>query len=78
MNINDYKLFLELQKDEPINEEVGLRNLKKIAKSLDTIDQALVGTKRLEINPLTSTNAQELSKIMSDSRKCEIYFHKDL
>jgi len=50
MNINDYKLFLELQKDEPINEEVGLRNLKKIAKSLDTIDQALVGTKRLEIN----------------------------
>lgn len=78
MNIKDYKLFLELQNENSINEEVGLRNLKKIAKGLDTIDKALVGTKRLEENPLTSINNVELSKIVSDSRKCEIYFHKDL
>ena len=78
MNINDYKLFLELQKDEPINEEVGLRNLKKIAKSLDTIDQALVGTKRLEINPSSKASMSDISNVVSGNRKCEIYFHKDL
>jgi hypothetical protein len=78
MNINDYKLFLELQKDEPINEEVGLRNLKKIAKSLDTIDQALVGTKRLEINPSSKASMIDISNVVSGNRKCEIYFHKDL
>jgi hypothetical protein len=78
MNINDYKLFLELQKNEPINEEVGLRNLKKIAKSLDTIDQALVGTKRLEINPSSKASMSDISNVVSGNRKCEIYFHKDL
>ncbi len=78
MNIKDYKLFLELQRDEPINEEVGLRNLKKIAKSLDTIDQALVGTKRLEINPSSKASMSDISNVVSGNRKCEIYFHKDL
>lgn len=78
MNIKDYKLFLQLQRDEPINEEVGLRNLKKIAKSLDNIDQALQSIKTLERNPSVTTNIRELSNVMSGSRKCEIYFHKDL
>ncbi len=78
MNIKDYRLFLELQKDEPINEEVGLRNLKKIAKGLDTIDQALVGTKRLEINPSSVASMGDISNVVSGNRKCEIYFHKDL
>lgn len=78
MNIKNYNLFLELSKDEPINEEVGLRNLKKIAKSLDTIDQALVGTKRLEANPSTAANMGDISNVVSGNRKCEIYFHKDL
>jgi sensor histidine kinase YesM len=46
--INNYKLFLDLESDEPINEEVGLRNLKKIAKGLDNIEQALSGTSEIE------------------------------
>lgn len=78
MNIKDYKLFLGLESDEPINEEVGLRNLKKIAKSLDTIDQALVGTARMEKNPSSAANKSDLSDVVGTTRKCEIYFHKDL
>ena len=78
MNIKNYKLFLDLESSEPINEEVGLRNLKKIAKGLDTMDQALVGTKRLEKNPLSTANMSDVSSIIGGNRKCEIYFHKDL
>ena len=78
MNIKKYNLFLELSKEEPINEEVGLRNLKKIAKGLDTMDQALVGTKRLEINPSSIASMDDISNAVSGNRKCEIYFHKDL
>ncbi len=78
MNIKDYKLFLGLESDEQINEEVGLRNLKKIAKSLDNIDQALVGSKSLERNPSQSANMKDVSDIVSGSRSCELYFHKDL
>jgi len=78
MNIKDYKLFLGLESDEQINEEVGLRNLKKIAKSLDNIDQALVGSKSLERNPSQSANMKDVSDIVSGSRYCELYFHKDL
>lgn len=78
MNIKDYRLFLGLESDEPINEEVGLRNLKKIAKSLDTMDQALVGTKKMEKNPSSAATVSDLSGIVGNSRKCEIYFHKDL
>ncbi len=78
MNIKDYKLFLGLESDEQINEEVGLRNLKKIAKSLDNIDQALVGSKSLERNPSQSANMKDVSNIVSGSRSCELYFHKDL
>jgi hypothetical protein len=78
MNIKDYRLFLGLESDEPINEEVGLRNLKKIAKSLDTIDQALVGTTKMEKNPSSSANKSDLTDVVGTTRKCEIYFHKDL
>jgi hypothetical protein len=78
MNIKDYKLFLGLESDEPINEEVGLRNLKKIAKSLDTIDQALVGSKKMEKNPSTVANKSDLTDVVGKSRNCEMYFHKDL
>lgn len=78
MNIKNYKLFLDLESDKPINEEVGLRNLKKIAKSLDNIDQALVGTDAIEKNPSISANKSDLTDIVGNSRKCEIYFHKDL
>lgn len=78
MNIKDYRLFLGLESDEPVNEEVGLRNLKKIAKSLDTIDQALVGSERMEKNPSTSASKSDLGGVVGNSRNCEIYFHKDL
>lgn len=78
MNIKDYRLFLGLESDEPINEEVGLRNLKKIAKGLDNIDQALVGSERMEKNPSSSASISDLSDVVGNSRKCEIYFHKDL
>lgn len=78
MNIKDYKLFLGLESDKPINEEVGLRNLKKIAKSLDKMDQALVGTKRLEKNPSTLAGKDDLGEVIGNSRNCEMYFHKDL
>lgn len=78
MNIKDYRLFLGLESDEPINEEVGLRNLKKIAKGLDTIDQALVSSEEMEKNPSTSADKNDLSQVIGKSRKCEIYFHKDL
>ena len=67
-----------LRTPSPINEEVGLRNLKKIAKGLDTIDQALVGTKRLDSNPSTKANTGDISNVIGGNRKCEIYFHKDL
>jgi hypothetical protein len=78
MKIKKYNLFLDLEKDEPINEEVGLRNLKKIAKGLDTIDQALIGVERIEQKPSLSANASDLEKVIGSSRKCELYFHKDL
>ena len=78
MSIKNYKLFLELNTDEPINEEVGLRNLKKIAKGLDTIDQALVSSEEMEKNPSTLADKNDLSQIIGKSRRCEIYFHKDL
>ena len=78
MNIKDYKLFLGLESNEPINEEVGLRNLKKIAKSLDKMDQALVGTTRLEKNPSNLAGKDDLGEVIGNSRNCEMYFHKDL
>ena len=78
MKIKDYKLFLDLESNEPINEEVGLRNLKKIAKGLDTIDQALVGTESIEKKPSVTAGKDDLSDIIGSSRKCELYFHKDL
>jgi hypothetical protein len=79
MKIQNYKLFLNLEKEEvKVNEEVGLRNLKKIAKSLDRMDQALVGSKSLEKNPSQSANMKDVTDIVKDSRKCEMYFHKDL
>lgn len=79
MNLKNYKLFLDLESEEKVNEEVGLRNLKKIAKSLDTMDQALVGTKKMEKNPQVSADQSDINNIISgSSRRCEIYFHKDL
>ena len=78
MKIKDYKLFLGLESNEPINEEVGLRNLKKIAKGLDSIDQALVGTKSIEKNPSTLAGKDDLGEVIGNSRNCEMYFHKDL
>jgi len=78
MNIKDYRLFLGLESDEPVNEEVGLRNLKKIAKGLDTIDKALVGTSEIERQATLSADKSDLSGVIGKSRKCEIYFHKDL
>lgn len=78
MKMKKYDLFVALEKEEPINEEVGLRNLKKIAKSLDRIDQALVGSSSLEKNPSQSANMKDVSDIVKSSRKCEMYFHKDL
>jgi hypothetical protein len=76
--INNYKLFLDLESDEPINEEVGLRNLKKIAKGLDNIEQALSGTSEIEKKQPISADKGDLTSVISRSRKCEIYFHKDL
>jgi hypothetical protein len=78
MKIKDYRLFLELESEEKINEEVGLRNLKKIAKSLDRMDQALVGSKSLEKNPSQAANMKDVTDIVGSLRKCEMYFHKDL
>ncbi len=78
MKIKDYRLFLDLESDEPINEEVGLRNLKKIAKSLDNIDQALVGTQAMDKKPSVSANKSDLTEVVGNLRTCEIYFHKDL
>ena len=78
MKIKDYRLFLELESEEKINEEVGLRNLKKIAKSLDRMDQALVGSKSLEKNPSQAANMKDVTDIVGGLRKCEMYFHKDL
>ena len=79
-NINKYKQFLdlELELETPINEEVGLRNLKKIAKGLDTMDQALSGTESIEKNPSVAANRTDITNIVGSNRKCEIYFHKDL
>ena len=78
MNIKDYKLFLNLESDESINEEVGLRNLKKIAKGLDSINQALSGTENIEKNPSSAASNNELGQVIGNSRSCELYFHKDL
>ena len=77
MNIKDYKLFLDLQNDESINEEVGLRNLKKIAKSLDSnnILSAIDAEKNL---PKIGVDNSQLQSLIGSNRKCEIYFHKDL
>lgn len=77
-NINKYKQFLDLELETPINEEVGLRNLKKIAKGLDTMDQALSGTESIEKNPSVAANRTDITNIVGSNRKCEIYFHKDL
>ena len=77
-NINKYKQFLDLELENPINEEVGLRNLKKIAKGLDTMDQALSGTESIEKNPSVAANRTDITNIVGSNRKCEIYFHKDL
>ena len=76
--INNYKLFLDLDLESPINEEVGLRNLKKIAKGLDTMQQALVGTKGLEKIPKEAATTRDISSLVEGGRQCEIYFHKDL
>jgi hypothetical protein len=76
--INNYKLFLDLDLESPINEEVGLRNLKKIAKGLDTMQQALVGTKGLEKIPKEAATTRDISNLVEGGRQCEIYFHKDL
>lgn len=78
MKIKDYRLFLDLESNEPINEEVGLRNLKKIAKNLDNIEQALVGSEKIEKNASKSVNISDLNDFVGNSRNCEIYFHKDL
>lgn len=78
MNIKDYTLFLGLESDERVNEEVGLRNLKKIAKGLDTLDQAMAGTEKIEKNPTKTASMSDLSDVVGNTRKCEIYFHKDL
>ena len=76
MKMKKYDLFLSLEKDEVINEEVGLRNLKKIAKSLDgDLSSALLSQKN---DPGISVDKSQLDSIVSGSRKCEIYFHKDL
>ena len=77
-NINKYKQFLDLELETTINEEVGLRNLKKIAKGLDTMDQALSGTESIEKNPSVAANRTDITNIVGSNRKCEIYFHKDL
>jgi hypothetical protein len=77
-NINKYKQFLDLELETPINEEVGLRNLKKIAKGLDTMNQALSGTESIEKNPSVAANRTDITNIVGSNRKCEIYFHKDL
>lgn len=77
-NLNKYKQFLDLELETPINEEVGLRNLKKIAKGLDTMDQALSGTESIEKNPSVAANRTDIANIVGSNRKCEIYFHKDL
>lgn len=77
-NINKYKQFLDLELETPINEEVGLRNLKKIAKGLDTMDQALSGIESIEKNPSVAANKNDITNIVANNKKCEIYFHKDL
>lgn len=77
-NINKYKQFLDFELEAPINEEVGLRNLKKIAKGLDTINQALIGTESIEKIPSVAASSTDMSNIVKGNRKCEIYFHKDL
>ncbi len=77
-NINKYKQFLDLELETPINEEVGLRNLKKIAKGLDTMDQALSGIESIEKNPSVAANKNDITNIVGGNKKCEIYFHKDL
>lgn len=77
-NINKYKQFLDFELEAPINEEVGLRNLKKIAKGLDTINQALIGTESIEKMPSVAASSTDMSNIVKGNRKCEIYFHKDL
>ena len=49
MKMKKYDLFVALEKDEPINEEVGLRNLKKIAKNLDgDLQSAVTAQKNLQ------------------------------
>jgi len=76
MKMKKYELFVALEKDEPINEEVGLRNLKKIAKSLDGDLQSAVTAQKNE--PTISAGKEELNSVIGSSRKCEMYFHKDL
>ena len=71
-----YDLFVALEKDEPINEEVGLRNLKKIAKNLDGDLQSAVTAQKNE--PSVSASKEELNSVIGSLRKCEMYFHKDL
>lgn len=78
MKIKKYSLFLDLESEQAINEEVGLRNLKKITRGVNSLDQALVGTIGIEKNPLVSADKAQLVEIISGSKKCELYFHKDL
>jgi len=78
MNIKNYKLFLDLdhESSEPINEEVGLRNLKKIAKgNFDDLESVF---KSHKTKPSVSVDQDELNNMLSNERNCEIYFHKDL
>ena len=76
MKMKKYDLFVALEKDEPINEEVGLRNLKKIAKNLDGDLQSAVTAQKNE--PSVSASKEELNSVIGSLRKCEMYFHKDL
>ena len=78
MKIKKYSLFLDTESEQPINEEVGLRNLKKITRGVNTLDQALVGTVGIEKNPLVSADKAQLGEIIGTTKKCELYFHKDL
>lgn len=78
MKIKKYGLFLDTESEQPINEEVGLRNLKKITRGVNSLDQALVGTIGIEKNPLVSADKAQLGEIIGTTKKCELYFHKDL
>ena len=69
MKIKRYNPFLDLEKDEPINEEVGLRNLKKIAKSLDGDLQSAI--KAQQTQPTQSVDMSQLDSIVKENKNCK-------